>query len=214
MGSKVERFIELAALRQQSPDSLASHGGRHLVERMSSTTFAESLAVTGATSGRVLLETPRGSIAAIEQIEVSVILHATLTESEKIGAWITERVPLTNSLADVLPETVRDLKPLWMDSMGTKFEAGGTDTANVVVDLPKMNVVLKPPLGGGAKWQIRNDHSGDPQGWSIEFWELQASVGSNITLMVIVEWLLIWIDTSRSLKATWDMDEITEEETQ
>lgn len=181
-----------------------------LIERISFAESAENAATQAIWAFDPIVPLiPRGSIGRIISTRIAAQGRSALLTSESSQMAI---IKLPNIPVIFNERELIDKKPLWVGYMGTEFEAGSTDTANVVVQNPSINELVS--FKGHRSSQIRNvgTRSNEEAGWTIA--SRGRSGNLNIDYFVSGEMEIEYIETSRSKRATWSMEQITEEETQ
>lgn len=183
----------------------------NLIERRHTTARQLSETISTANSAGVrIIEVPRGAKCTFDQVQLSVVYDMSLDGDAEFQAWIHDQFFASRQLNDV---EIRDLQPVWAAVNGFLFTAGGTNTANVVMRSPKEDVVIRPPKSNSDQWTIKNKGPGSDvtQGWTIEFGVITGAGVYAVTWNAVIDWTMEWLETSRSTRATWSMDQMTEE---
>lgn len=160
-----------------------------------------------------LIEAPRGAVTRIAQVSVDVTMRPNLTTSQRLHFSIMKNLDTFPTGSVLATRFWRRQQPLAMGHMGVSFEAGATDTSNVVSIASKYSQIITPPSPDHKSWQQRVTGAGSNtvSGWIFRAWA-QSGGTTIFDYTIIAEVEIEWIDTSRSRRATWTMDQMVEEE--
>lgn len=164
---------------------------------------------------------PRGCEAVLQRVRIGAFIQGQgdeLTESQIAQVLL---MPIGKTMSgdpsvslDVIAE-IEERIPLWSGHTGHLFEAGATDTANVVAPIGQIDIELDfhdEPRGLSKGTAIRNTGtiSNVGNGWRIASRAISAN--TNLYMVAVAEWDLRWLETSRSTQANWDLVGLEDEQ--
>ncbi len=180
--------------------------GHQLIERRQSVNYRESLAIGSNLQSTLIATVPRGAIGRLRRCQISISLIAALTATTDAIMMLVKET--SENFGDPTNADIEQLQPLWMTKLISIFEAGATDTANVVSTGSKVETQLLFTGDAHRGEEIRNQgpRSNALLGWSMMGYSTIG--GTNVWQFVSLEWDMIWIEnTGPSPSIGWLNDE-------
>jgi len=103
---------------------------------------------------------------------------------------------------------VEDMRPIWFSNLGRSFEAGASDTANVVSNFPTqvddIDWVDHEPHRG---IEQRQRFGASATGWSFRTWLQNAVASARLSIGLSIDYDIEWLEDSKPSPDTFFEDE-------
>ncbi len=178
-----------------------------LVERRQAVVYRELQSVITTLSRSKLAMVPRGAIGRLRRAQIAISLVADLTST--VDAVLLLIRVADEDIVNPSNDLVERLKPLWAHKVAHVFEAGATDTANVVLPASSENIQLVFDGDKHRGEEIKNQgvSSNVEHGWSIAHYSTTGTT-TFLWYFISLEWEMEYIENSTpSANIRWDNDE-------
>jgi len=176
-----------------------------LTERVTSAVYRSAQTLSTSLGILPFARIPRGAIGRIRRVRISASLTNDLTSVSDAILLLVARIE--EDIGVPVDRQIEGMIPIWGAKMRSVFEAGATDTANVVAQAPSVEVVIDFSGSKHRKLEIRNtgSRSNFENGWAIAHYTLTAGT---MWILAVIEWEIVYlIDTGPSPDLGWIMDE-------